>query len=92
MIRFPPPPNASSVNDPQWRDWFYKISVALSSLADSIWGVSGNGPQAPIPSFSEMTSSSMDTGASDEIYIPAVPPGPDSARVPSWMLRYAANH
>jgi hypothetical protein len=90
--RFPPPPNASSVNDPQWRDWFYKISLALSNIADSVWGIYGNGTPTPVPNFAEIAQNYMDVGASEEIYVPAGVPGPDSAHVPAWMLRYAANH
>jgi hypothetical protein len=37
--RFPPPPNASDVNAPLWRDWFYKISVALSTNYNFIQGL-----------------------------------------------------
>lgn len=29
-IRFPPPPNSSDLNSPIWRDWFYKLSLAVS--------------------------------------------------------------
>lgn len=29
-VRFPPPPNSTDLNLPIWRDWFFKVSVALN--------------------------------------------------------------
>lgn len=34
MKRFPPPPNASDLNEPSWRHWFYLISDALNGAVD----------------------------------------------------------
>ena len=34
MKRFPPPPNASDLNEPSWRHWFYLISDSLSGAVD----------------------------------------------------------
>ncbi len=33
-IRFPPPPNSSDLNSPIWRDWFYKLSLAVNKAYD----------------------------------------------------------
>ena len=34
MKRFPPPPNASDLNEPSWRHWFYLIADALNGAVD----------------------------------------------------------
>jgi len=32
IAKFPPPPNTSNLTDQVWRDWFYKLSVAMNRV------------------------------------------------------------
>lgn len=38
-FNLPPPPNTASVNSPEFRNWFYRLSGYLSSAIATSWNV-----------------------------------------------------